>query len=70
LPAPDGEPLTLNGTALPIVWRAHLAAAAIGEVAAETHSSAETLGFTIVTLPESPGERPPPALVELLGAVT
>jgi Lhr-like helicase len=70
LPAPDGEPLTLNGTTLPIVWRAHLTAAVIGDVAAETHSYAETLGFTIVTLPESPGERPPLALVQLLGVVT
>jgi hypothetical protein len=67
LPAPDREPLSVNGTAFPIVWRAHLAAAAIGEVTAETRSSAETLGFTIVSLPESPGERPPSALVELLG---
>jgi hypothetical protein len=70
LPAPDGEPLNVNGTALPIVWRAHLAAATLGEVDAKTLRDAEMLGFTIVVLPESPGQQPPPALVNLLGAAT
>ncbi len=41
---------------LPLAWRAHLAAAAIGSVDAETRASAEALGFAVVRLPETPGE--------------
>ena len=68
LPAPDAEPLTVNGTILPIAWRAHLAAAAIGAVDAETRAGAEALGYTVAVLPEAPGEQPPAELVDLLGA--
>ena len=67
LPAPDAEPLTVNGTILPLAWRSHLAAAAIGAVDAETRAGAEALGFTIAILPEAPGEKPPSELVELFG---
>lgn len=68
LPAPDVEPLTVNGTVLPIAWRAHLAAAAIGAVDPETRAGAEALGYTIAVLPDAPGQQPPPELMELLGA--
>jgi hypothetical protein len=70
LPAPDAEPLRVNGTVLPIAWRAHLAAAAIGAVDAETRAGAEALGYTIAVLPEAPGEEPPTELVDLLGSTT
>jgi hypothetical protein len=68
LPAPDADPLKVNGTILPIAWHAHRAAAAIGTVDEETRAGAEALGYAIAVLPESPGEKPPPELVELLGA--
>ena len=67
LPAPDAEPLAVNGTLLPIAWHAHLAVAAIGAVDAETRASAEALGYTVAVLPEVPGEKPPAELVDLLG---
>ena len=70
LPAPDVEPLTVNGTILPIAWRKHLAAAVIGAVDAEARAGAEALGYTIAVLPETPGEQPPAELVALLGATT
>lgn len=68
LPAPDSDPLSVNGIVLPIAWRTHLAAAAVGPVDAETRAAAEDLGYKIVTLPETPGDTPPPELVDLLGA--
>jgi hypothetical protein len=68
LPAPDNEPLKVNGAVLPIAWHAHRAAAAIGAVDEKTRAGAEALGYAITVLPEAPGESPPPELVELLGA--
>jgi hypothetical protein len=68
LPASDVEPLTVNGTTFSMAWRAHLPAAAIGAVDPETRAEAEALGYTIVILPDTPGEQPPPELVNLLGA--
>jgi Lhr-like helicase len=67
LPAPDREPLRVNGANLPLAWRSHLAAAAIGSLDPQARAEAEALGFTIALLPERPGEAPPPELVELLG---
>jgi hypothetical protein len=67
LPAPDAEPLVVNGTLLPIAWHAHLAVAAIGAVDAETRAGAEALGYAVAVLPEVPGEKPPAELVDLLG---
>jgi hypothetical protein len=68
LPPPDVEPLTVNGTTFSMAWRAHLAAAAIGAVDAETRAEAEALGYSIAVLPDTPGEQPPAELVNLLGA--
>ena len=70
LPAPDVEPLTVNGTILPIAWRKYLAAAGIGAVDAEARAGAEALGYTVAVLPETPGEQPPAELVALLGTIT
>jgi hypothetical protein len=67
LPAPDAEPLAVSGTHLPIAWRSHLAAAAIGAVDDETRVVAEALGYAIAVLPEQPGEQPPAELIDLLG---
>ncbi len=69
LPAPDGDPLTVKeGTILPLAWRAHLTAAAIGSIDPEARAAAEALGFTVALLPETPGDTAPPELAELLGA--
>lgn len=68
MPPPDAEPLSVNGTLLPIAWRSHLVAAAVGKVAAETRSGAAALGYEIIVLPETPGDQPPADLVTLLGA--
>jgi hypothetical protein len=68
LPMPDGQPLSVNGTTLPLAWRAHLAAAAIGSLEPQARADAEALGFAVTLLPEKPGEVPPPELVELLRA--
>jgi hypothetical protein len=70
LPAPDGDPLTLEGTVLPLAWRAHLTAASIGPIDSKARAAAEALGFTLALLPEAPGEAPPSELVELLGPPT
>ncbi len=67
LPAPDGTPLTVEGTNLPLAWRTRLAAAAIGPVDDQARKAAEALGFAVAILPEAPGDAPPPQLVDLLG---
>jgi hypothetical protein len=68
LPAPDGEPLGIDGITLPLVWRSRLAVASVQPLAAEAHTALEALGFAVVTVPENPGAAPPPELVALLGA--
>jgi hypothetical protein len=65
---PDGQPLSVNGTTLPLAWRAHLAAAAIGSLEPQARADAEALGFAVTLLPEKPGEAPPRELVNLLRA--
>jgi superfamily II DNA/RNA helicase len=70
LPAPDTEPLTVNGMSFPIAWRAHLAVAAVGPVNANVRADVEALGYTVAILPETPGEQPPAELVDLLGTTT
>jgi hypothetical protein len=67
LPSPDGAPLTINGITLPLTWRTHLAVAAIGSVDDQARAAAEELGFAIAILPETPGDAPPPQLIDLLG---
>ena len=68
LPAPDGDPLTVEGTILPLAWRAHLAAAAIGSVDAETRAGGRGAGlYGRAFFPRAPGDAPPAELVELLG---
>jgi hypothetical protein len=67
LPSPDIAPLALDGTTLPLAWRTRLAAAAIGSVDEKVRAAAEALGFAVAILPETPGDAPPPQLVDLLG---
>jgi hypothetical protein len=70
LPAPDPDPLTVNGTTFPIAWSRHLTAAAFAPVDAAIRAEADALGYAIVVLPEKPGEEPPRELTELLAAGT
>lgn len=66
LPAPDGEPLKINGATLPIAWRAYLVTASIGtSVDTETRSRLEALGYTTIMLPKTPGVAAPEDLQEL-----
>jgi superfamily II DNA/RNA helicase len=67
LPAPDAQPLELNGSFLRVAWRAYLAAASFGSVDTETRAGAEALGYVVAVLPERPGDQPPPELIKLLG---
>jgi len=53
---------------LPLAWRTHLVAAAIGTLDPQARAQAEALGFSVAMLPEAPGETPPRELMELLGA--
>jgi Lhr-like helicase len=67
LPAPDGDPLTVEGTTMPLAWRTRLAAAAFGALDKQAHAAAEALGYSIAIIPDVPGDAPPPQLVDLLG---
>jgi hypothetical protein len=66
LPAPDPSPLTMEGIEIPLAWRDYLVAAATGEIYEKIRMAAEEQGYTVAMVPESPGEQPPPQLVELL----
>lgn len=69
-PAPDHEPLSVNGVAFSFAWRAHLAVAAIGSIDPKTRADAEALGFFVALLPEKPGATTPRDLVEIFGSKT
>ena len=66
LPLPDAEQLTVDGAVLPLAWRAHLAAAAFEPVGDGTRAALEALGFEVITVPDKPGDTPPPELAEML----
>jgi len=67
LPRPDDEPLPVAGANLPLVWRAHVAAATTAQIEEPLRAAVESLGFTVVALPAQPGDEPPSELVDLLG---
>ena len=66
LPLPDSEPLIVDGAVLPLVWRAHLAAAAFEPIGDDVRAALDALGFAVATVPEKPGDTPPRELVEML----
>jgi hypothetical protein len=68
LPIPDSEPLIVNGVTLPLAWRGYLTAATFGSLPDEMRAELDARGFAVATVPESPGETPPPELAALLGA--
>jgi hypothetical protein len=67
VPLPDSSPLQVAGVALSLVWRGFLAAALPGRLNGDLKEAVEALGFSIVALPEEPGDMPPAELLELLG---
>ena len=69
LPAPDAEPMIVGEEILLLVWRAHLAAATIQPLAPDRQAAIEAMGFSVVTLPETPGVAPPKELLDLLGVL-
>jgi hypothetical protein len=68
MPAPRGNPLDLGGRELRFVWPNHLVAADIGPFAAGIAEAADSVGYTIIGLPEQPSSAPPEDLAALLGA--
>jgi hypothetical protein len=56
----------VDGAVLPLTWRAHLAAAAFAPVGDGARSALEALGFSVATIPDKPGDAPPPELAEML----
>ena len=68
VPAPDPEPLLIDSEVLSFAWRAYLIAAAAGPISDATRAAAEVRGFTVVELPEAPGDVVPADLATLFGA--
>jgi hypothetical protein len=66
LPLPDSEPLVIDGAVVPLAWRAHLAAAAFERVEDTARAALEARGFAVITVPDEPGDAPPPELAEML----
>jgi len=67
LPAPDTQPLHVEGISLLLVWRSRLTVASVQPLAPGALAALEALGFAVVTVPATPGVAPPPELVALLG---
>jgi hypothetical protein len=67
LPAPDREPLNLNGTTVPLAWRTRLAAASFAALDEQASAAVEAMGYAVAIIPQAPGDAPPPQLVDLLG---
>ena len=67
LPRPDEEVLDQAGDPPPLTWRSHLVAAGFSEFDVTTRRALEAGGYSLVVLPETPGDQPPAALAELLG---
>ncbi len=72
LPAPDGEPLAVDGCVLPLVWRAHYVAAAFDPPEATVTAHLDDKGFEVVVLgsDEATWAEPTNALARLLGRTT
>jgi hypothetical protein len=64
---PDTTPLRVGDDSLALVWRSALVAACVGHPPGGLSAAVEALGFTLVDLPEQPGETPPKTLLDLLG---
>jgi Lhr-like helicase len=67
LPLPDAEPLSIDGVVLPLAWRSYLAAAAYEPIDPSTRDALEARGYTVVTVPDRPGDGPPSELAAMLG---
>jgi Lhr-like helicase len=67
LPKPSAEPLNVDGTTIPFVWREHRVAAVHGDLANEIVAKLESMAFSVVTLPKEIPTEPPAQLAELLG---
>lgn len=67
LPRPDAAGIELGGRPLPLAWPGHLVVATFAAVDPPCRAAIDAAGFELVILPAEPGERPPPALIELLG---
>ena len=64
---PDAQPISASGVDVPYVWRDMLIAAMPGTPSSETRDTLEARGFTLVALPDEPGDDPPPELKDLQG---
>lgn len=66
-PRPDSEPMTVEGIKFPFVWRSRLVVASTQNLATDQQASIESLGFSIVEIPEAPDSLPPTNLALALG---
>jgi Lhr-like helicase len=67
IPAPDAEPITVDGKSVRLVWRSFAVAAMPGAVDEATRTAATWLGYELIGLPEQPGDAPPADLLAALG---
>jgi hypothetical protein len=58
LPSPDAEPLTLNESRIPLVWREHYVAALLDEEVATMKSALEGRGFEVLVFATPEAEWP------------
>jgi hypothetical protein len=52
IPAPDAEPLRIDDTVVPLVWRRHYVVAALPGAGADRTGALEDLGFEVVPFPD------------------
>ena len=67
VPLPDKEILTIGNVSIPLVWRSHLVAASHQKLSQDDQSILHSKGYSIIVLPEKPGDKAPSELLKLLG---
>ncbi len=66
IPAPDTQPLQVEGTSVPLAWSSALVAALFAPDA-ELQQSLSDRGYSVLILPQRPGAEAPDNLVKALG---
>jgi Lhr-like helicase len=67
LPEPDASPVSFSGQEMSFVWRDHFVAARIASLTEAAREAAETKGWTLFELPETPVAGVPDAMISMFG---
>jgi Lhr-like helicase len=67
LPAPDASAVNFSGQEMSFAWRTHFVAACVARLSEATREAAESKGWTLFELPETPTNGVPDAILSMFG---